>query len=143
MIRSSKAVWKGSGKEGKGELTSTSGVLKTTPYSFHSRFESEDGKAGTNPEELIAAAHAACYSMALSHALAGNGTPPESVDTKAVVGFQPGVGITGSELTVVAKVPGLTEEEFLKFAEDAKTGCPISKLLNAEITLDLTVRPVA
>ena len=137
ISRNATAHWEGDLKTGKGLLnTPQSGLLENTRYGFNTRFGDEKG---TNPEELIAAAHAACYSMALSHALAGNGTPPESVDTKAVVGFQPGVGITGSELTVVAKVPGLTEEEFLKFAEDAKTGCPVSAALaSIPITLNAT-----
>ena len=91
---------------------------------------------------LIAAAHASCYSMALSHALAGNGTPATSIDTVAVVGFQPGVGITGSDLTVKAKVPGLTEDEFKTFAEGAKTGCPVSAAL-AAIPITLTTEFVA
>ena len=93
-----------------------------------------------SPEELIAAAHASCYSMALSHALAGNGTPAASLDTSAVVSFQPGVGITGSHLTVVANVPGLTAEEFQTFAAGAKDGCPVSKALaGVEITLDASL----
>lgn len=131
------AHWEGSLIEGAGNVELvTSGVAR---FDLKWAKRAEAGSGTTNPEELIAAAHAACYSMALSHALAGNGTPAESVDTKAVVGFQPGVGITGSDLSVVAKVPGLTEDEFLTFAEAAKTGCPVSgALASIPITLSAT-----
>ncbi len=130
------AHWEGSLMEGAGTVdlvTSGAGHFET---SWAKRIDA--GKGNTNPEELLAAAHATCYSMALSHALAGNGTPPTSIDTKAEVGFQPGVGVTGSALTVVGKVPGLSEEEFLRFAEDAKANCPISAALSIPITLNAT-----
>ncbi|MBP8918681.1 MAG: OsmC family peroxiredoxin [Micropruina sp.] len=130
------AHWEGSLMEGAGSVElATSGAAR---FDLTWAKRAESGAGTTNPEELIAAAHAACYSMALSHALAGNGTPAASVDTTAVVGFQPGEGVTGSDLTVVAKVPGLTEEQFLAFAEDAKKGCPVSQALSVPITLNAT-----
>ena len=143
MIRSSKAVWKGSGKEGKGELTSTSGVLKATPYSFHSRFESEDGKAGTNPEELIAAAHAGCFNMKLSFLLGNKGYTPDELDSTSEVkiGDVPGgKGVVGIHLVLKAKVPNISQADFDACAEDAKENCPISQLLSAvPITLTATL----
>ncbi|MBK8448086.1 MAG: OsmC family peroxiredoxin [Micropruina sp.] len=129
------AHWEGSLTEGAGSVDLVTSGLGHFDLKWAKRAEAAAG--ATNPEELIAAAHASCYSMALSHALAGNGTPAESIDTTAVVGFQPGEGITGSDLTVKAKVPGLTEDEFLKFAEEAKTGCPVSAALTGiPISLD-------
>lgn len=129
------AHWEGSLMEGAGQVELATSGVGTFELKWAKRAEAAAG--ATNPEELIAAAHASCYSMALSHALAGNGTPAESIDTTAVVGFQPGEGITGSDLKVVAKVPGLTEEEFQKFAAEAKTGCPVSAALTGiPITLE-------
>jgi len=140
MIRRSSAVWNGSGKEGKGTLTSTSGVLSSTPYSFAARFENEDGKAGTNPEELIAAAHAGCFSMALSFQLSGAGFVPDELKTEAAVSIEPGEGgfsITSIALKLEAKVPGISPDQFQELANAAKAGCPVSKALSAvEITLD-------
>lgn len=140
MIRRSTAVWNGTGKEGKGVLTSTSGVLSNTPYSFAARFESEDGKAGTNPEELIAAAHAGCFSMALSFQLAGAGFTPDELKTEAAVKVEPGEGgfsITSITLKLEAKIPGISEEQFSELANAAKAGCPVSKALSAvDISLD-------
>lgn len=140
MIRRSSAVWNGSGKEGKGTLTSTSGVLNSTPYSFAARFESEDGKAGTNPEELIAAAHAGCFTMALSFQLSGAGFVPDELNTEAAVKVEPsegGFSITSIALKLEAKVPGISQEQFLELANAAKAGCPVSKALSSvEITLD-------
>jgi len=140
MIRRSSAVWNGSGKEGKGTLTSTSGVLSSTPYSFAARFESEDGKAGTNPEELIAAAHAGCFTMALSFQLSGAGFVPDELKTEAAVRVEPGEGgfsITSIALQLEAKVPGISADQFQELANAAKAGCPVSKALSAvEITLD-------
>lgn len=134
------AHWEGSLMEGAGTVAlATSGVGQ---FDLAWAKRAEAGQGTTNPEELIAAAHSACYSMALSHALAGNGTPAESIDTTAVVGFQPGQGITGSDLSVVAKVPGLSEEEFVAFAEQAKTGCPVSAAL-AGIPITLTTEFLA
>lgn len=127
--------WEGSLFEGSGTTELRTSGVATFPVKWAARAEA--GAGTTNPEELIAAAHATCYSMALSLALANNGTPAESIDTTAEVGFQPGVGITGSHLTVVGKVPGLTAEQFADFAADAKANCPVSKALTGiEITLD-------
>jgi len=134
--RNATAVWSGTGKEGKGAITTQSGVLASTPYSFSRRFGDEKG---TNPEELIAAAHAGCFTMALAFQLSGAGKPPENLDTKADVSLeQEGAGwkIAAVALTVKAKVPGLSKDEFMKLAETAKANCPVSKVLNATITLD-------
>ncbi len=143
MIRSSKAIWKGSGKEGSGVLTSTSGVLKDTPYTFHGRFVSEDGKAGTNPEELIAAAHAGCFCMKLSFLLGNAGHTPDELDCTSEVKLGPvegGTGITGIHLVLKAKVPGISQADFDACAADAKMNCPISQVLKAvPITLSATL----
>ena len=139
MIRKAKAVWRGTGRAGSGNLTSDSGVLAETPYSFKTRFENEKG---TNPEELIAAAHAGCFTMALAFQLSGAGHPPEDLNTRADVSLeQEGTGwkIAAVVLTLKAKVPGLSKDEFMKLAEAAKAGCPVSKVLNAKITLDATL----
>ena len=140
MIRKSSAVWNGSGKEGKGTLTSTSGVLNATPYSFAARFESEDGKAGTNPEELIAAAHAGCFTMALSFQLAGAGFTATELKTDAAVKVdqvEGGFKITSIKLTLTGQVPNISEEQFLQLANAAKEGCPVSQALSAvDISLD-------
>jgi len=125
-IRRATAVWSGTLKEGKGTISVPSGVLKDTAYGFGRRFGDDPG---TNPEELIAAAHSSCFSMALSHGLAGAGTPPESLETSADVTFQPGEGITGIVLTVKGQVPGITAEQFQEAAETAKANCPVSKAL--------------
>jgi osmotically inducible protein OsmC len=135
IVRDATAVWTGAGKDGRGALTTQSGTLKDTPYSFTTRFG--DGK-GTNPEELIAAAHAGCFSMALAFKLAGAGHPPERLETKADLSIvQEGGGwrISAVTLNLKAKVPGLGRDEFQKLAEEAKATCPVSKVLNAEITL--------
>lgn len=140
MIRKSTAVWKGTGKEGSGTLTSTSGVLSETPYSFAARFQSEDGKAGTNPEELIAAAHAGCFSMALAVQLANAGFTPDELQTEALVKIEAvegGFAVTGITLRLNARIPGIDEAKFQELAKGAKEGCPISKLLSAvPITLE-------
>ena len=136
MQRKASAEWKGSLKEGKGTVSSTSGVLTNTPYSFTTRFENT---AGTNPEELIAAAHAACFSMALSGQLGGAKLTPESIRTTATLTMEKldaGWTITAVHLDVVAKVPGASTEAFNAAAQNAKAGCPVSKVLNATITLD-------
>jgi len=134
MKRTATAVWNGSGKEGKGNLTTQSTTLNKTQYSFSSRFENG---VGTNPEELIAAAHAGCFAMQFSHFLAENGTPAAELDAKAVVTLVPGTGITGSALTVVGKVPGIDAAKFQELAEKAKAGCPVSKALGAiNVSLD-------
>ena len=137
MQRHATAVWSGDLREGKGTLDSQSGVLAAQPYSFNARFVDESGKSATNPEELIAAAHAGCFAMQLSHFLAENGTPADSLDAKAVVTVVPGTGITGSALTLTGKVPGIDEAKFRELADKAKEGCPVSKALGAiKVTLD-------
>ena len=137
MDRHATAVWSGNLKEGKGSLETQSGALKALPYTFKSRFEDESGKSGTNPEELIAAAHAGCFAMQFSHFLAENGTPAEKLDAKAVVTLVPGTGITGSKLTLVGKVPGIDDAKFQELAKKAKEGCPVSKALGAiDVSLD-------
>ena len=135
MKRTGSAVWQGSIKEGKGTVSTQSGVLRETQYSFATRFE--DG-AGTNPEELIAAAHAGCFSMALSAQLGGVNLTADRIATTATVSLDKqdaGWAITKVHLDVEATIPGATQEQFTTAAENAKTGCPVSKLLNAEITM--------
>ncbi|BCH22267.1 OsmC family peroxiredoxin [Mesorhizobium sp. L-8-10] len=139
MDRHATAVWTGKLKEGSGTLDTQSGVLSKTPYSFKNRFEDESGRSGTNPEELLAAAHAGCFAMQLSHFLAENGTPAEKLDAKAVVTLVPGTGITGSALTLVGTVPGIDAAKFTELAEKAKENCPVSKALGA-IKLSLDAR---
>jgi lipoyl-dependent peroxiredoxin len=135
MIRKASAVWNGSLKEGKGTISTDSGVLTKTQYSFSTRFENG---AGTNPEELIAAAHAGCFTMALSAQLGNAGLTPESLETTAAVTLEKldaGFTITKVHLDVTARVPGASQAQFDKAAGDAKAGCPISRLLKAEITM--------
>ena len=140
MDRHANAVWQGNLKEGKGALETQSGALAGLPYSFKTRFEDEGGKSGTNPEELIAAAHAGCYAMQFSHFLAENGTPATKIDAKAVVTLVPGTGITGSALTVVGTVPGIDAAKFKELAEKAKAECPVSKALGAiKVSLDASL----
>jgi osmotically inducible protein OsmC len=137
--RNASAKWSGTGKEGKGSITTQSGVLSDTPYGFSRRFGDEKG---TNPEELIAAAHASCFTMALAFQLTGAGKPPESLDTKAEVSLEQvegGFKISTVALTLKAKVPGLSQDEFKTLADTAKANCPVSKVLNATITLDATL----
>jgi osmotically inducible protein OsmC len=134
--RTASAAWQGTGKEGKGTLTTQSGTLRDTPYGFNARFG--DGQ-GTNPEELIAAAHAGCFTMALAFKLTGAGHAPESLRTEARLSMeQEGGGwkIAAVALTLRAKVPGVSAEEFGRLADDAKATCPVSRVLNAEISLD-------
>ena len=136
MIRKASAVWQGTGRDGAGALTSQSGVLKDTPYSFKTRFEDSPG---TNPEELIAAAHAGCFTMALAFAIQREGFTPQELTTEAAVSLDPdgsGFKITRSALTLRAKVLGLSEAKFKELAEAAEKTCPVSRVLNAEITLD-------
>lgn len=128
----STANWKGSGKEGSGTLTSKSKVLENTSYDFRSRFE--DGTY-TNPEELVAAAHAGCFSMKLSFVLGAAGFTPDSIDTKCTITLENGT-ITSSHLEVKAAVPGIDAAKFSEAAAEAKANCPISKLLNTEITME-------
>lgn len=140
FTRKAKAEWQGTGKEGKGALTSTSGVLSATPFGFNTRFG--DAK-GTNPEELIAAAHAGCFSMALAFALSGASFTPTRIATSAAVTVETegsGFKISKSALDLEAEVPNITKEQFEKIAQGAKANCPVSKVLNAEITLDWKLR---
>jgi osmotically inducible protein OsmC len=142
MIRHGSAVWNGTIKEGSGTVSTPSGVLNSTPYSFKLRFEDESGTNGTNPEELIAAAHAGCFSMALSGQLTRAGFTAESLATSAALTLEQkdgGFAITKVHLTLDAKVPGITAEQFHELANAAKAGCPVSKVLNAEITLSATL----
>jgi osmotically inducible protein OsmC len=136
MKRKAQAVWTGSGKDGGGKLGTESGVLADTQYSWKTRFA--DGK-GTNPEELIAAAHAGCFSMALAFALGRAGHEPQEIRTEATLSFDQqdgGFAITAVHLSTSAKVPGIDAAAFQKIAEEAKVGCPVSKVLKATITLD-------
>ena len=136
MLRKASAVWNGSIKEGGGKITTDSSVLSDTQYSFSTRFE--DG-IGTNPEELIAAAHAGCFSMALSGQLGAAGMTADSINTTAAVRLEKledGFAITKVHLDVTAKIPGADKDAFMTAANNAKAGCPISKLLKAEITMD-------
>lgn len=136
MIRKANAVWNGGGKDGSGRLTSASGVLADTAYGFKTRFENEPG---TNPEELIAAAHAGCFSMALAFGLQAAGFTAEEIRTEAAVSLEPdgqGFRITRSALVLRARIPGIEEAQFRAIAEGAEKNCPVSKVLNAEITLD-------
>jgi osmotically inducible protein OsmC len=136
MNRSASAVWRGTGRDGKGSITTQSGVLDGAAYAFTTRFENEKG---TNPEELIAAAHAGCFTMALAFALQREDLTPNELKTEAVVTLDKdgaGFKVTKSALTLVADVPGIDREKFGEIARGAKEGCPISRLLNAEITLD-------
>ncbi|MEP6513949.1 MAG: OsmC family protein [Parafilimonas sp.] len=135
MKRNATAVWNGSGKEGNGTLSTQSGVLKDTQYSYKSRFENG---TGTNPEELIAAAHAGCFTMKLSFALGEAGFTPEKLETTSQVNFENGA-VTESHLILKAKVPGIDKQKFEECAKDAKENCPISKLLNTNITLESTL----
>ena len=136
MIRKAKAVWKGTGRDGTGALSTDSGVLSSTPYSFKTRFESEPG---TNPEELIAAAHAGCFTMALAFQLQAAGFTPDELTTEAAVSLVAegaGFKIDKSALTLTARIPGIDQAKFDELAKAAELGCPVSKLLKAEITLD-------
>jgi len=136
MIRKAKAVWRGTGRAGNGSLSTDSGVLAETPYSFKTRFENEKG---TNPEELIAAAHAGCFTMALAFQLQGAGFTPTELSTEAAVSLDPegqGFRISRSALTLRASVPNLDEATFTRLAGVAEKNCPVSKVLNAAITLD-------
>jgi osmotically inducible protein OsmC len=135
MKRKATAVWNGSGKEGNGTLTTASTVLNKTQYSFNSRFA--EG-VGTNPEELIAAAHAGCFTMKLSFVLGEAGFKPDELTTECTITFENGA-ITESLLTLKAKVPGISQDKFKTCADDAKQNCPISKLLNTNIKLEATL----
>jgi osmotically inducible protein OsmC len=140
MSKKASAVWKGGIKDGGGTISTETGALKEAPYGFKSRFENG---AGTNPEELIAAAHAGCFSMAFSLMLGEAGFTPEKIETQAAVTLvsnADGFKVTSSHLTVTAKIPGIDNAKFKQVAEQAKAGCPISKLLNTTITMDATLK---
>jgi len=139
MIRTASAVWQGDLRSGTGTMTAPSGVMTNAAYTFSTRFED---KPGTNPEELIAAAHAGCFSMALSAELGKAGLAPQRIETTAAVALETVDGkptVTRSHLTVKAKVPGADRAKFLEVANSVKAGCPISRLLRAEITIDATL----
>ncbi|MFS0825108.1 OsmC family protein [Pseudomonas phoenicis] len=139
MKKTASAVWQGGIKDGKGTISTQSGSLKENPYGFNTRFEDVPG---TNPEELIGAAHAGCFSMALSLMLGEASLTPERIDTKAEVTLEKqgeGFAITAVHLILKAKVPGATEEQFKEIANKAKEGCPVSKVLNAKISLDASL----
>lgn len=141
MIRTAKAAWRGTGRDGAGDLSTASGVLSETPYSYRTRFENEKG---TNPEELIAAAHAGCFTMALAFQLQNAGYDPTELLTEAAVSLDPaeggGFSITKSALTLTAEVPMLDQAKFEELAKVAKENCPVSKLLKAEVTLSATLK---
>lgn len=137
MIRKAQAVWNGSGRDGTGNLTTDSGVLSHTPYSYKTRFEQGQG---TNPEELIAAAHAGCFTMAVAFQLQAAGKPAAELRTEAAVTLEPegqGFRISKSALTLRGSVPGMDAEKFAEIARGAEKNCPVSRVLNAEITLDV------
>ena len=139
MQRTATAHWQGTGRDGSGSLTTPSGVLKEQPYSFKTRFESEDGRAGTNPEELIAAAHAGCFTMALAFQLQTAGFTPDALDTTANLTLEQqggGWAIAAIRLDLRARVPGIDDARFQELAAQAKANCPVSKVLNAAISLD-------
>jgi len=141
MIKKAWAVWKGSLKDGVGTISTETGVLNEAPYGFKARFE--DGK-GTNPEELIGAAHAGCFSMALSLMLGEAGLTAQRIETHAAVTLEKvgdGFEITSSHLDVVATIPGADSTKFMEIADRAKTGCPVSKLLKAKITMNAKLQP--
>ena len=135
MIRKVNAIWKGDGADGNGVLTAQSGALNNMPYSFKTRFKNDDGKLGTNPEEMIAAALAGCFNMKLSFVLNESNYHPEELNTDALLTFEEG-NITLIELNLQAKVPNITNETFHQLAEEAKNDCPISGVLNCDIVLN-------
>lgn len=134
LKRTATAVWHGTGPKGNGTISTLSGAFKDQPYSVNTRFQSEDGKAGTNPEELIGAAHASCFTMALAFQITTAGHEPTELRTLATVSMEKqdaGWTITGINLDVEGKVPGITAEQFQTFADNAKKGCPVSRALAA------------
>ena len=138
MKRKAHVVWRGDGDNGSGELTTGSGAIQNLPYDFKMRFKNDDGKLGTNPEELIAAAHAGCFNMKLSFVLNENGFSPESLETESVLTFVEGV-VESIELSLSAKIPDISDDKFNECAEEAKENCPISGLLNCKISLSSTL----
>lgn len=142
MKRKATAIWKGPGKEGSGTLTTVSGVFNDHPYSASARFENEDGTQGTNPEELIAAAHAGCFNMALAFQLSGAGFTADELNTEAQVDIEKqenGWKIIKITLNLEGKVPDISEEQFMELANNAKNGCPVSQALSA-VPLEMNAR---
>lgn len=135
MKRNSIAIWKGSGKDGSGHLTTQSNALKDVPYSFNSRFAAA---SGTNPEELLAAAHAGCFTMKLTFVLNEAGFVPENLETMCIINFENGA-IVGSHLLVKAEIKGITQEELDNCIKDAEINCPVSRVMNAKITSESTL----
>jgi len=135
MKRKVNAIWKGDGIDGEGILTAQSGAFNNMPYSFKTRFKNDDGQLGTNPEELIAAALAGCFNMKLSFVLNEANFNPEELSTEALLSFVDGT-VTSIDLKLDAKVPGITNEKFIKLAKEAKENCPISGVLNCQINLN-------
>lgn len=143
MKRTATAKWQGGLKDGRGNLNAQSGAFKDQPYNFRMRFEDESGKSGTNPEELVAAAHAGCFSMALSGQLEKAGHTAENIQTECTITMEmqdSGPTITTSTLKLQAKVPGMDQDTFMKAANEAKQNCPISRLLNCDIKLDASLQ---
>ncbi len=135
MVRNASAVWSGSGKEGKGQISTASGVLSNTPYNYKQRFENDPG---TNPEELVAAAHAGCFTMKLSFVLGEAGFTPDNLETRCEITFEGGT-VTKSHLIVKGTVPGITKEKFEECVKTAEQTCPISKLLKTTISSEATL----
>lgn len=139
MNRKATAVWHGTGKDGTGTVSAQSGAINNLPYSWKTRFGDESGKSGTNPEEMIAAAHASCFTMAVSFQLSGAGLTPEELNTEANLTMENANGgwsITKIHLTLTAKAAGLTDEKLQELAKAAKENCPVSRVLKADITMD-------
>ena len=135
MKRKAHVIWRGDGENGAGEFSTGSGAIKNLPYDFKMRFKNDDGQLGTNPEELIAAAHASCFNMKLSFVLNENGFSPDSLETDSVLTFVDGV-VESIDLSLKAKISEITEDKFLECANEAKENCPISGLLNCNISLN-------
>tara|TARA_B100000530_G_C15896473_1_gene463596 strand:+ start:871 stop:1290 length:420 start_codon:yes stop_codon:yes gene_type:complete len=135
MKRKAHVIWRGDGENGSGEFSTGSGAIKNLPYDFKMRFKNDDGQLGTNPEELIAAAHASCFNMKLSFVLNENGFSPDSLETDSVLTFVDGV-VESIDLSLKAKISEITEDKFLECANEAKENCPISGLLNCNISLN-------
>ena len=135
MKRKAHVIWRGDGENGSGEFSTGSGAIKNLPYDFKMRFKNDDGQFGTNPEELIAAAHASCFNMKLSFVLNENGFSPDSLETDSVLTFVDGV-VESIDLSLKAKISEITEDKFLECANEAKENCPISGLLNCNISLN-------
>ena len=135
MKRKANVIWRGDGENGSGEFSTGSGAIKNLPYDFKMRFKNDDGQLGTNPEELIAAAHASCFNMKLSFVLNENGFSPDSLETDSVLTFFDGV-VESIDLSLKAKISEITEDKFLERANEAKENCPISGLLNCNISLN-------